>query len=97
MERKAALCHKWCGENHEDDEVNFVLPPKFDEHEEQEDDDDKGACKAFISFGNLQSSNWCEWRLPKDSNDTWFKKNVLKINKNLGKFFSNKGSMMDFS
>jgi len=39
-------------ENHEDDEVNFVLPQKFDEHKEQEDDDYKGACEAFISLGS---------------------------------------------
>jgi len=41
-------------ENHEDDEVNFVLPLKFDEQEEQEDDDEKSACEAFIILGSLQ-------------------------------------------
>ena len=42
------------GENHEGNEVNCVLPPRFDEHEEQQDDDSKGTREAFIILGSPQ-------------------------------------------
>jgi len=37
---KGGLCH-------EDNEVSFDLPPRFNEHE-----DDKGSCEAFIILGS---------------------------------------------
>jgi hypothetical protein len=40
--------------NHEGDEVNFDLPLRFDEHEEQEDDDGQSACEKFIISGIQQ-------------------------------------------
>ena len=42
------------GKNHEGDEINFDLPPRFGEREEQEDDDDKSGCEAFIILGSPQ-------------------------------------------
>jgi len=39
------------GKNHEGDEVNFDLPPRIDEHEDQQDDDNKGACEVIIISG----------------------------------------------
>jgi len=39
------------GHTHEGNKVNFDLPPRYDEYEEQEDDVDKGACEALIILG----------------------------------------------
>ena len=42
------------GHTHEGNEVDFDLPPWYDEYEEQEDDVAKGACEAFIISGTLR-------------------------------------------
>jgi len=58
------------GENHEGDEVNYDLPPGFDEHEEQQDDDNKGFCEAFIILDSPQKFELNRAEITKDSNDT---------------------------
>ena len=40
--------------NPEGNEVNFDLPPRYDEYEEQEDNVDKGACEAFTILSTLR-------------------------------------------
>jgi len=40
--------------NPEGNEVNFDLPPRYDECEEQEDNVDKGACEAFTILSTLR-------------------------------------------